>query len=238
MSYRNPVIPGFVPDPSVCRVGDDYVLVTSSFTYFPGVPVLRSNDLVSWTHIGNALDRVSQIDFRQTKQLYFLGICAPTIGFHDGRFWMTTTSVTDAGPANFFVTATDPAGPWSEPVHLPGVSGIDPDLAWDDDGTWWVNYSSGTVGAGSIMRCRIDDRSGELLEMRDAGFTDGPDRLLLGHDSDDGSFVVLAEIDGRSLSTEVAGGFSGRVVGLSAVGGTAWFDWFDSGELSDREPGA
>ncbi len=156
--YRNPVIPGFHPDPSVCRVGDEYVLATSSFTYFPGVPIFRSTDLVNWTQIGNALDRVSQLDLSGTEDFSSGGVFAPTIRHHDGRFWMITTVFSSNGVDNFFVTAVDPAGPWSEPVPV-SVLGIDPDLAWDDDGNCWVHYS-----AGGILRARIDDRTGEVLD--------------------------------------------------------------------------
>ena len=93
MTFRNPVIPGFHPDPSVCRVGNDYFLVASSFTYCPGVPIFRSTNLVDWTQIGNVLDRPSQLDFTATRDWSSLGIYAPTIRHHDGRFWVITTNV-------------------------------------------------------------------------------------------------------------------------------------------------
>ncbi len=157
--YRNPVIPGFHPDPSVCRVGEEYFLVTSSFTYFPGVPIFRSTDLVHWIQVGNVLDRPSQLDLSATSAWSSMGVYAPTIRQFRGRFWMITTNATAAGFDNFYVTADDPAGPWSEPVHVT-VSGIDPDLAWDEAGNCWVHFSAG----GRIMRCRIDDRTGEVLE--------------------------------------------------------------------------
>ena len=157
LGYRNPVIPGFHPDPSVCRVDDAYFLAASSFTYFPGVPIFRSTDLVTWTQIGNALDRTSQLDLRGTEAYASAGVFAPTLRHHDGRFWMITT-VLARGLASFFVTAEDPSGPWSEPVRV-AVPGIDPDLAWDDDGRCWVHTS-----ARGIRRCRIDDRTGAVLE--------------------------------------------------------------------------
>ncbi len=160
MSYRNPVIPGFHPDPSVSRFGDRFVLVTSSFTYFPGVPVFVSDDLVDWTQVGHALDRVSQLDLAGTEGWSSAGIFAPTIRYHDGRLWMITTVFNGANTPSFFVTATDPAGPWSEPVMLT-VAGIDPDLAWDDDGNCWVHSSAGPAG---VMRYRIDDATGEVLD--------------------------------------------------------------------------
>ena len=150
--YANPVIPGFHPDPSVCRVGDEFFLATSTFTWFPGVPIFRSPNLVDWELIGHALDRPSQLDLSDTGGWSSLGVFAPTLRHHDSRFWMITTNVTNTGARNFFVTAEDPAGPWSEPTFV-DVAGIDPDLAWDVDGTCWVHHSRGPEG---IARSRIE----------------------------------------------------------------------------------
>ena len=162
MTYRNPVIPGFHPDPSVCRVGDEYFLVTSSFIFSPGVPIFRSSNLVDWTQIGNVLDRPSQLDLTATWNWSSLGIYAPTIRHHDGRFFMITTNVGSSGRQTFLVTSEDPAGPWSDPVPVP-VPGIDPDLAWDHDGNCWVHFS----GLGGIARSRIDVRTGAMLTTPD-----------------------------------------------------------------------
>ncbi|MFI7403837.1 glycoside hydrolase family 43 protein [Streptomyces sp. NPDC049541] len=152
-TVNNPVIPGFHPDPSICRVGEDYYLACSSFEYFPGVPLFHSRDLVHWTQIGNALDRPSQLrlplDSRSSG-----GIYAPTLRHHDGRFWLIVTNVSADG--NLLVTATDPAGPWSDPVWLPGVHGIDPDLAWDEDGTCWCTVAG-------VSQVRLDPYTGETL---------------------------------------------------------------------------
>jgi beta-xylosidase len=156
--FRNPVIPGFHPDPSVCRVGGEFFLVASSFTYFPGVPIFRSTNLVDWTQLGNVLDRRSQLDLRETGGWTSFGVYAPTLRHHDGRFWMITTVSTVGALRNFFVTAEDPAGPWSDPVPV-DVVGIDPDLAWDDAGNCWVH-----TALGAISRTRIDDRTGEVLD--------------------------------------------------------------------------
>jgi len=157
--FANPVIPGFHPDPSICRVGDEYFLVTSTFTYFPGVPIFRSTNLVDWVQIGNVLDRRDQLDLRSTQGNTSLGVFAPTLRHHDGRFWMITTVCThDQGLRNFYVTADDPARPWSDPIFV-DVVGIDPDLAWDDDGNCWVH-----TALGAISRCRIHDRTGAVLD--------------------------------------------------------------------------
>ncbi|UOQ50038.1 glycoside hydrolase family 43 protein [Gracilibacillus caseinilyticus] len=132
--FKNPIIPGFYPDPSICRVEDDYYLVTSSFEYFPGVPIFHSKDLVNWKQIGHVLDRPEQLNLDQTPNSR--GIYAPTIRYHQGTFYMITTFVVSQTGArrNFYVTATDPAGPWSDPVWLEGAPGIDPSLLFDDDG--------------------------------------------------------------------------------------------------------
>ncbi|WP_217213445.1 glycoside hydrolase family 43 protein [Streptomyces sp. AC550_RSS872] len=153
-TMTNPVIPGFHPDPSVCRVGDDYYLVCSSFEYFPGIPVFHSRDLVHWTQIGNALDRPAQLRLPASMPSSG-GIYAPTLRHHDGRFWLIVTNVAK-GEGNMLFTATDPAGPWSDPVRLPEVKGIDPDLAWDEDGTCWC-----TVAGGAQVR--IDPYTGETF---------------------------------------------------------------------------
>ncbi|MGN8645960.1 glycoside hydrolase family 43 protein [Gracilibacillus sp. HCP3S3_G5_1] len=133
-TFKNPIIPGFYPDPSICRVGEDYYLVTSSFEYFPGVPIFHSKDLVNWKQIGHVLDRPEQLNLDQTPNSR--GIYAPTIRYHDGVFYMITTFVVSKTGArrNFYVTATDPAGPWSNPNWLEDAPGIDPSLLFDDDG--------------------------------------------------------------------------------------------------------
>ncbi|MGJ7439853.1 glycoside hydrolase family 43 protein [Aquipuribacter sp. MA13-6] len=130
-TYRNPVVPGFHPDPSVCRVGDVFYLVTSSFEYFPGIPVLRSTDLVHWQQLGHVLTRTSQLDLRGARASG--GVYAPTIRWHDGTFYVTATDVSGGG--HLLVHAQDPAGPWSDPVPV-DQDGIDPSLFRDVDGTW------------------------------------------------------------------------------------------------------
>jgi xylan 1,4-beta-xylosidase len=160
--YRNPVIPGFHPDPSVTRVGEDYYLVNSSFEFFPGVPVFHSRDLVHWRPIGYALTRDSQLPLQGARASG--GVFAPTIRYHQGTFYMITTNVTGGG--NFFVTARDPAGPWSEPVWIRGQGGIDPSLFFDEDGTVYLQSTGGAPGAGGergIHQSTIDVATGELL---------------------------------------------------------------------------
>jgi len=128
--YRNPILAGFHADPSIVHANGRYYLVNSSFTYFPGIPVFESMDLVHWKQIGNVIDRPSQLDFDGLG--VSRGIFAPAISFHDGLFYVVTTAVDSGG--NFIATARDPAGPWSDPHWLPGIEGIDPSLFFDDDG--------------------------------------------------------------------------------------------------------
>jgi xylan 1,4-beta-xylosidase len=132
VTFNNPVIPGFFSDPSVCRVGDDYYLVNSTFEYFPAVPVFHSKDLVNWEMIGYCIDRATQLPKG-------LNIFATTIRYHEGTFYMITTNIGAEG--NFYVTATNPAGPWSDPIFT-DIQGIDPDLFFDEDRKVYVVSST------------------------------------------------------------------------------------------------
>lgn len=134
----NPILKGFYPDPSIVKVGSDYYLVNSTFSYFPGLPVMHSKDLKNWKQIGNVISRPSQMNFlgeRMTR-----GLFAPAIDYHDGTFYVTCTLIDRGG--NFVATAKDPAGPWSDPTFLPEVRGIDPSLYFDDDGKTYIVYNS------------------------------------------------------------------------------------------------
>lgn len=146
-TFTNPILPGGYPDPSVCRVGDDYYLVNSSFEYFPGLPLHHSRDLVNWKLVGYGLHREAQcsgavnlVDVNSNG-----GIHAPTLRYHDGSFYIITTNVY-YNPAdtvqptkfvNFIITARNIEGPWSEPHVLEGAPGIDPDIFFDEDGRVW-----------------------------------------------------------------------------------------------------
>jgi xylan 1,4-beta-xylosidase len=139
---RNPVLPGFRPDPSICRVGDDYYLATSTFEWFPGVALHHSRDLVNWRPIGHALTRRSQLDLRGVADS--AGSWAPSLSYADGKFWLIYTNVVTTGmgrpfkdPHVYLVTAESIEGPWSEPVHLDSI-GFDPSLFHDDDGRKWL----------------------------------------------------------------------------------------------------
>ncbi|WP_147372528.1 glycoside hydrolase family 43 protein, partial [Calidithermus terrae] len=139
---RNPVLPGFNPDPSVVRVGEDYYVATSTFEWFPGVQIHHSRDLAHWRLAGRPLARRSQLDLLGNPDSG--GVWAPCLSYADGRFWLVYTDVKTWAPEapfkdthNYLVTAERVEGPWSEPVYL-NSSGFDPSLFHDDDGRKWL----------------------------------------------------------------------------------------------------
>lgn len=147
---KNPIIPGFYPDPTICRVEDDYYLACSSFELCPGIPIFHSRDLAHWEQIGNAM--TPENGFHVEKNCMNGGVMAPTLRYYDGTFYIINTNFSDKG--NYIVTAADPAGPWSEPHWLTDVPGIDASIFFDDDGTCYV-MGTGNVwdnGAGVMER--------------------------------------------------------------------------------------
>ena len=138
----NPILPGFNPDPSILRVGDDYYIATSTFEWYPGVCIHHSKDLINWRLVATPLNRLSQLDMRGNPDS--CGVWAPCLSYKDGVFYLVFTDVKRfAGDFkdthNYYVTTTDIAGDWSDPVYL-NSSGFDPSFFHDDDGkTWYVN---------------------------------------------------------------------------------------------------
>lgn len=137
-SFRNPILAGYYPDPSICRAGDDYYIVNSSFAYYPGLPLFHSKDLLNWKQIGYAMDRPGQLNLDSAG--VSRGLFAPAISYHNGTFYIVCTEVSKLG--NFVITAKDPKGPWSNPVRLPQVNGIDPSLFFDDNGKAYIVFNS------------------------------------------------------------------------------------------------
>ncbi|WP_045297056.1 MULTISPECIES: glycoside hydrolase family 43 protein [Streptomyces] len=157
-----PILSGMYPDPSVCRVGGDFFLANSSFEYSPGIPIWHSRDLVSWRQIGNALTREDQ--FPAGRSPSSRGVYAPTLRHHEGRLWLITTNIDDARGGHQIYHASDPAGPWSAPVCLTELDGIDPDLVWDDEGTCLVTYCSWSETEIGIRQVAVDLERGVALE--------------------------------------------------------------------------
>lgn len=159
MVYKNPIISGMHPDPSICRVGDDYYLVNSSFEYFPAIPIFHSKDLLNWELIGHCITRENQIKLRVGFPNE-TGTFAPTIRYYNGIYYVVCTNVTYGGEddGNFFVWTKDPRGEWSKPIWL-NTPGIDPSFFMDDDG---LTYYTGAANGG-IFLCQIDLKTGSIL---------------------------------------------------------------------------
>ncbi len=167
--YQNPILPGFYPDPTVCRVGEDYYLVTSTFTVFPGLPIFHSKDLANWEQIGHVWHRPDQLSIKAPR--HSGGLYAPTLRFIRDTFILVCTNVEGGG--HFYMTATNPKGPWSEAVYLEGA-GIDPDIFEDQDGRIWFSATRGQVnerywGDNEIWVREFDWETGALV---------GPDTVI------------------------------------------------------------
>ena len=192
-TIRNPILPGFNPDPSICRVGDDYYIATSTFEWYPGVQIHHSRDLVNWRLVRRPLDRAAQLDLRGDPDSG--GVWAPCLSFADGRFWLVYTDVKrldgDFKDAhNYIVTAPSIEGPWSDPAYV-NSSGFDPSLFHDDDGRkWFVNMMWGhraDAGAGlkhpafaGILLQEWDPASARLVGKPTTIFAGSPHGLVEG----------------------------------------------------------
>ncbi len=217
MSSRpNPIIPGFNPDPSIVRVGDDYYIVNSTFEYLPGLPIYHSRDLANWNLIGHVANRPGQFQGVGVKPPG--GAWAPTIRFYEGKFYVVVTDF--FGRGNLLFTAENPAGPWSDGIEL-AIGGIDPDLAWDEFGTCYLSVSGlnlnsegGFEGHNGIAQVKINHLTGELLEAprhlwEGSGlmFAEGPHLYKIGKywyllTAEGGTDRGHAVSIGRSLSPE------------------------------------
>ncbi|MCJ1702809.1 glycoside hydrolase family 43 protein [Rathayibacter sp. VKM Ac-2926] len=205
--FPNPLIPGFNPDPSVVRVDGVYYLVTSTFEYLPGIPVYRSTDFETWERVGNVATRAEQIGVEEVPT--GLGVWAPTIRHHDGLFHVIVS--VPAGVGTVVFTAADPAGEWSDGTVLTDadggpLQGIDPDLAWDEDGTAYVTYS-GLILSGEeagahlgIQQVRVDLAAGRILEEprslwsgTGGGFPEAPHLYRRSVDGRDVWYLLIAE---------------------------------------------
>jgi len=185
--FTNPILSGFYPDPSICRVNDDFYIVNSSFAYFPGIPVFHSIDLVHWSLIAHVLDRPEQLNLDSLG--VSRGIFAPAIRYHGGLFYVTCTLVDRGG--NFVVTSEKAEGPWSDPVWLPGINGIDPSLFFDNDGKAYLIYNSVAPGDRPLYdgHRTIRMRAFDPLHLRPTG----DERILVDGGTDIGKKPVWIE---------------------------------------------
>jgi len=227
--FSNPIIRGGYPDPSICKVGDTFYLVNSSFEYFPGLPIHKSKDLINWELIGYGLNRESQvnsivnlIDVQSNG-----GIHAPTIRYKDGIYYIITTNVyydeekKKAEMVNFIITAKNPAGPWSDPIHILDAPGIDPDLFFDDDGkVWYVGNqmpeNPNFNGEGEIWIQEIDMNEFKLVGEKHllwrgacgGVWAEGPHMY-----KKDGRYYLLIAEGGTSFNHAVMVALSDNIVG-------------------------
>ena len=165
-TYQNPIISGFAPDPSICRVGSDFYLVNSSFTMFPALPVYQSKDLINWKLVGHAASTAAQVpllggDFNS-------GIWAPTIRHHNGKFYVIVKNQT----ANEIIltSTSDPSDQWSEKIVVGGKGwseGIDPDLFFDADGTCYVTKPTWKDGRARFHAWKLDVKTGSVSDPRE-----------------------------------------------------------------------
>ncbi len=178
----NPILPGFNPDPSICRVGSDYYIATSTFEWYPGVQIHHSTDLVNWTLVSRPLNRAAQLDMRGNPDS--CGIWAPCLSHADGRFWLVYTDVKRLDGAfkdapNYIVTCDTIDGEWSDPVYV-NSSGFDPSLYHDADGRkYFVNMQWNHRGPGSGVNPAHDSFDGIVLqEWSETGGLTGPARNI------------------------------------------------------------
>lgn len=158
MKYTNPIVRGFYPDPSVCEANGKYYLVTSSFQYFPGVPLFESENLVNWTQIGHVLTRPSQVMLDKVRSSG--GVFAPTIRYHNGRFYMVTNN--NSTNENFYVYTDDIYGEWSDPITV-DQDGIDPSLYFENGHTYFISNGQDEKGVNGIIQCEINITTGERV---------------------------------------------------------------------------
>ncbi len=192
MKYQNPIIRGFNPDPSICKAGGNYYLVTSSFEYFPGIPIYHSTDLVNWEQTGNCITRENQLPMDRAQASG--GIWAPTIRFHEGMFYVTATF---SGIGNFIIHAANPAGEWSDPVWTE-MDGIDPSMFFEDGKMYYCANDCGSRWRGTegISLAEMDVNTGKVIgeirriwEGTGGGFLEAPHIYHIG----DWYYLMAAE---------------------------------------------
>lgn len=240
--FFNPVISGWASDPSVVRVDGDYWLVTSTFGFFPGVPLYHSTDLVNWEQVGNVLSRPSQLPWLEGLSLGKGGIYAPAISYNPANklYYMITTCVTPKGSINFYVTATDPLGEWSDPVVLEDVDGIDPSFFFDDNGKAYIIHKAEEhskvkwSNTRALALIEFDTATGKTVgqpvKFKEAGV--GPEEKL---ERDEGAHIY--KINGKYYLIAAEGGtgmFHSEVCYKSDSPWGPWQRWSRNPMLSQR----
>ena len=228
-TFKNPILAGGYPDPSICRVGDEFFMVNSSFEYFPALPIHKSKDLVNWELVGHGLNRLEQV----SGQINLIdvqsngGIHAPTIRFHNGKYYIITTNVyfdeikQRATATNFIVTSSKPEGPWSNPIVIRGAPGIDPDIFFDDDGRVWYagNHQPSDPsfsGETEIWMQELDPKSFQLIGQRfyvwrgacGGVWAEGPHIY-----KKDGNYYLLIAEGGTSFNHSIMVAVSDKITG-------------------------
>lgn len=213
--------PGFNPDPSIVRDGNDYYIVNSSFEFLPGLPIYHSTDLDNWELIGHVVERSSQLRIDEVPTNG--GLWAPVIRKHDDKFYVAVKNAAMGRPGSrgmLIFTATNPAGPWSEGVDVPGVEGIDPDLVWDTNGDCYMafsglDFSSGKPEHHGIQIVKLNPDTGKLLgEVQDLWhgsglmFPEGPHLF-----SKDGYWYLIAAEGGTDRGHAATVGRSRNLLG-------------------------
>lgn len=208
MKYHNPIIPGFYPDPSICRAKDTYYLVTSSFEYFPGIPIFKSKDLINWTSLGSVLTRGSQLPLHGSDG--HGGIYAPTIRYFNGVFYVVTTNVDHGG--HFYVTTTDPEKGWSEPIYV-DQEGIDPSLFFEGDQAYFLSTAQHD-GKNAILMSKLDIHTGKVSEGHYLWYGNGG-RYLEGPHlyKIDGYYYILASEGGTEYGHMLVAARSKNIFG-------------------------
>lgn len=192
-SYTNPIMPGFHPDPSVVRVGEDYYLVNSTFHHFPAIQISHSRDLVHWEYIGHGITDPTYIDFSVYTDHW--GLWAPDISYHDGLFYIVFPMVNydyeskTLSFENYIIHSTRAEGPYSRPVLL-NTEGIDPSLFFDDDGTAYFLCNEGAKIAR--MNESLDRLEGPVKVLWEGTGRDHPEGPHL-FKKDGWYYVMLAE---------------------------------------------
>lgn len=224
---KNPIIPGFYPDPSICRVGNDFYLACSSFELCPGVSVFHSRELANWEQIGYAV--TPKNGFHVEKNCGNGGVMAPTLRYYNGLFYIINTNY--SYKCNYIVTAENPAGPWSNLHWLTDAPGIDASIFFDHDGRPYI------IGTGDVWDNGTDVKEWGIwlasYDIENFCLTGEPVTIFMCKNLGRETLKELCIADGKKINSEIVGCMTGTIVGMYATGNGresenfAEFDWFE-----------